>query len=770
MKQFRIAKSFFALILMLVAVFGLAACTQKSDQEFIDEVFDSLSVTFQSGDSAASVTKNLTLPTVLGDVKVTWKSSQANTISITGAVTRGNSNQVVTLTATLSYGEASKDKTFVLTVIAAPDTVAPAFMNTINGNLAAAEHLETVEIDLMEGIVARDNRDGYDVVVTYDDSAYDKDAAGEYVIVYTAEDKSGNKTTAERIVRVIDALDVTVDAAVIGEKWTPYIYNDDNAFKNNGTYGAAFRTQDILHVMSKDFFVAQVAEHGSEYPTNNNLPLLTYGSLIVTDKDFNIIHARFQTGVYLQMDVVDGVTTTTHTTLNWAREGVTGGDLFYQVADLIPADGYIMFLSSVAPQTARIFLVSSLFYTGYTGGAVTKDFQDIFELTEIDLNLVEDYRVLIKMPDPINTPEIELNRHTLSWDAIPGALNYQLFVDGVAFGEPMTTTSLDLSKLELALSTDDGYDITVVANTQDQFKYSSSLPSNVITYKKVEIQTLAAPVVTVDTENPELLKWTAVEGTDHYEIYYVVVNNTNAVLYSALVGTTEGTEFDTSVVRERFNGYNHYVVKGIGLATHTDSVNSQKVTINQVTTVDVTFGNVKTKAMVLTAETYFNKRNGGFNNTYESFVFVITGVYEYTGTMTEATSSIVLLDSTGKVKFVRNILATATHAATYTAEDGWFHDPGYASQTAQLANIRTYLAAGDVMIMGKGLGNTVPVQVGENTPTVSTAREIVAFAFIVEWATFPTAPAGTAGWRGDMSTFKDAKTIVVTIPGITPAK
>lgn len=758
MKQFRLAKSLFALVLMVVAVFGLAACNQKSDQAYVDEAFESLNVAFQTGDSLTSVTKNLTLPATVGDVKVTWKSSLPNTISNSGVVTRGNANQAVTLTATLSYGEVTKNKTFEVTVIASLDTVAPAFMNTINGNIAAIEHLETVTVDLMDGVVARDNRDGYDVVVTYDDSEYNKDVAGEYVITYTAEDKSGNKSTADRIIRVIDALDVTVDAAVIGNKWVPYIYNDDNAFKNNGTYGAAFRTQDILHVMSKDFFVAQVAEHGAEYPTNNNLPLLPYGSLIVTDKDFNIIHARFQTGVYLQMDVVDGVTVTTHTTLNWAREGVAGGDLFYEVADLIPADGYIMFLSAVAPQAARIFLVSNLFYTGYTGGAVTKDFQDIFELTEISLNLVEDYRVLIKMPDPINTPEIELTRHTLSWQAIPGALNYQLFVDGVAFGDPVTTTSVDLSKLALELSTDDGYDITVVANTQDQFKYSSSQPSNVITYKKVEIQTLAAPVIAADTENVELLKWEAVEGTDFYEIYVQVTATVNV-----LVGTSETNSFDTSVVRARFNGYNGYIVKGIGLATHTDSSFSNKVFINQVTTTQITIGNVKTTAMVMTAEAYFLKRNGGFNNTFESYVFVVTGTFEYTGAMTEATSVIVLLDSQGKVKFVRNILATASHAATYTPEKGWFHDTGYTNQSAQLANIREYLAAGDVMVIGKQLGTTLQAQVGENAPVVGNAREIAAYAFIVEWATFPTAAAGTAGWRGDMSTFKSSKDIVVII-------
>ena len=143
---------------------------------------------------------------------------------------------------------------------------------------------------------------------------------------------------------------------------------------------------------------------------------------------------------------------------------------------------------------------------------MTKDVQDVFELSTIDLQVIEDYRVLIEMPDAIETPVIELNRHTLSWEKVTNALNYQLFVDGVAFGEPMTTTSIDLSSLELALSTDDGYSITVVANTTDEFKYSTSEVSNSIMYKKIEIITLDAPVIAIDSENANLLTWDAVVG------------------------------------------------------------------------------------------------------------------------------------------------------------------------------------------------------------------------------------------------------------------
>ena len=78
-----------------------------------------LAVTYTSGDTASSVTGNLTLPTSGADgVSISWASSHTSIISTAGAVTRPDDmNTDVTLTATLSKNAASDTKQFPLTVI-----------------------------------------------------------------------------------------------------------------------------------------------------------------------------------------------------------------------------------------------------------------------------------------------------------------------------------------------------------------------------------------------------------------------------------------------------------------------------------------------------------------------------------------------------------------------------------------------------------------------------------------------------------------------------
>jgi len=72
--------------------------------------------------SSSSVTANLVLPTSLtGGITVAWSSNNTSVISNTGVVTRpaaGSANSSVTLTATLSLGETTLQKTFAVTVTA----------------------------------------------------------------------------------------------------------------------------------------------------------------------------------------------------------------------------------------------------------------------------------------------------------------------------------------------------------------------------------------------------------------------------------------------------------------------------------------------------------------------------------------------------------------------------------------------------------------------------------------------------------------------------
>lgn len=740
----------FALVFLLTLI--LVACdTGPTDQEIVEEAVEALSIGFASGDSASSVTQKVTLPPSVGEVAITWTSSNLEAVALSGDVTRiYHEDQQVRLTATLKLNEAEETKIFDVIVKQLIDSIPPAFMGAISGQLPSVTHLQTVEVNLLEGIVARDNVDGFDVTITVDTNDYDKDVAGEYTVTYTAEDKSGNQTSINRLIVVQEALDATLNAAVIGDDWVEFAFNDPLALEAAGTFGATFRQQDKLHVMDKAFFAAQLLEHASDYPNNNGIPVFPYGSLIITDKDFNIIHVRLQTGVYLQLDVVSGETVLTHTDVAWnqANTGIAGGSLFTGVEALIPEDGFVMFASSVDAQKARIFLVSNLFHSGYTGGATVRDNQDVFDITNIELKLEEDYRVLILLPDKIATPELVLNRHTLSWNAIPNALNYTLYVNGEIY-TTLTTTSIDLSTLELEISEDDGYLITVKANTTDMFKFSSSDVSESILYKKVEIQTLAAPVVTVE-EGSKVLTWAHVEGTDTYEVYFRL----GTIIQ--LVATVSETSFDVADFTD-FNGVNGYFVKGIGLATHSDSANSNVVFVDQTVLTRMSFGGMETDVVIATALDYFNRRNETGNSKPGNYLYLVTGIDQitsWTAPYNEAFSTVVILNSELEAKVVRNILGRQT----YTKEQGWFDDTVYATNGAQTLGFSSYVESGDMLLIGKNGLNVTFEDSGETL--TATARDFLAYHFVNPWATFPATPA-SGGWRDALGANYDSSSTVV---------
>ncbi|MFA7589127.1 MAG: immunoglobulin-like domain-containing protein [Acholeplasmataceae bacterium] len=112
-------------ILLLATVFFLSACNQTNakDKKLVDEAYATLEIGYQSPDTDNNVTKDITLVDLVNEVTVTWGSSKTNVISITGKVTRQDSDANVTLTATLSKGKASLTKTFNLTVVGIEETV-----------------------------------------------------------------------------------------------------------------------------------------------------------------------------------------------------------------------------------------------------------------------------------------------------------------------------------------------------------------------------------------------------------------------------------------------------------------------------------------------------------------------------------------------------------------------------------------------------------------------------------------------------------------------
>lgn len=125
-KRFSISKGILSLMIMLVAVIALVACEGgNNNQKLVDEAYNALQVAFQSGDSSTSVTKNVTFPPSVGEVTITWVSSNTAVISNTGVVTRGQSDTVVSITATLKLGDVEETKVFTLTVKAAPVVIDP---------------------------------------------------------------------------------------------------------------------------------------------------------------------------------------------------------------------------------------------------------------------------------------------------------------------------------------------------------------------------------------------------------------------------------------------------------------------------------------------------------------------------------------------------------------------------------------------------------------------------------------------------------------------
>lgn len=112
----------------LTLIIAFAACTQPTqtpspEAQAVASAKAGLAITFSSGDSAESVTGNLTLPTTAtGDVAVSWASSNTAVISVSGATATvmrpavGLADANVTLMATLTKGEAKDTKAFGLTV------------------------------------------------------------------------------------------------------------------------------------------------------------------------------------------------------------------------------------------------------------------------------------------------------------------------------------------------------------------------------------------------------------------------------------------------------------------------------------------------------------------------------------------------------------------------------------------------------------------------------------------------------------------------------
>ena len=119
-------KKFLLFTTFILALFALAACGGGEDpidenQQLVDEARNALLLSGLDG-----VSSNINLPTTgRNGATITWSSSNPSVISNTGAVNppeAGEDNVVVTLTATLTIGEATAERSFEALVRALPES------------------------------------------------------------------------------------------------------------------------------------------------------------------------------------------------------------------------------------------------------------------------------------------------------------------------------------------------------------------------------------------------------------------------------------------------------------------------------------------------------------------------------------------------------------------------------------------------------------------------------------------------------------------------
>lgn len=338
-------KRFFAILVSALILFGMVAC---------------------SGGEESSVPD----------------STASDTESVTDEVSKSNSD-VSTENESDSEGESDESAGGDVS-----DVIDPAFIEVPDISHEAGE-----EVDLTEGITVRDNTtaDAALVIEVSDLGGYDKDTAGSYTVIISATDEAGNIATAERKVTVTEKKEmVNAEKLVIGENGIEYSLNPEGALAYT-TSGTAFRKDDVIAVLEKDFFISEYNAHYAEHTNNGKVPYFPNGVLVVTDKDMNVVHVRIAAGETIEIDE-NGVAK--NSSLDWtnAIDASAGGGMLKGFIDdidsIVPDGGYILIVGNPGDANCRKFLIKGLFYSDYELGAVSIGNQNV-DISNLKIELAD---------------------------------------------------------------------------------------------------------------------------------------------------------------------------------------------------------------------------------------------------------------------------------------------------------------------------------------------------------------------------------------------
>lgn len=169
-----------------------------NDEESVNKDTEALHLSYIPGDHKDWISGDVSLSEEgFYGSEIKWSSSREDILSPDGKVSAPLVDTEVTLTATITKGDYTLEKTFTVKVIA--DPVEPVIV--LNGSSIVTVEQGQIYVEL--GAQAIDNIDGNITEKIVMSGFIDTKTIGVYTLVYTVSDKAGNTAQVERTITVV---------------------------------------------------------------------------------------------------------------------------------------------------------------------------------------------------------------------------------------------------------------------------------------------------------------------------------------------------------------------------------------------------------------------------------------------------------------------------------------------------------------------------------------------------------------------------------------
>jgi len=387
-----------------------------------------------------------------------------------------------------------------------------------------------------------------------------------------------------------------------------------------------FYTKEMYQILSSS---SEVVNSFTSSSPNKGVPWFNNGVAVILDANGNFYQARIAVGIPVQINadgtVIYGNNAAKKTTeaaqaetgeennLTWSlvtpnANNTKAHGVLANILNDIPDGGSLYIFPNSLDSSVRDLAVKILWNANYGTGAIVDPSASNantngFDSTAYTKEYFESLKIVTKYvatqvdkAAKLARPDVTLSENTITWAAITGAAQYNLYVNGKLsqenvgiLDETTNTYSFDLSMLGL----DDGeYTIQLRAITADKKQYSTSVLSDAITFKSERVS-----MPTNLRLEGKVVKWDEVVGVTQY---LVKVNDDEEVTVDTTEFTIPDDEFVTGTV---------ITVKAKGTGSKQDSV---EVVITLKDAIQV--GNTVVAYKSYTLTDWFALNNVGGNN------------------------------------------------------------------------------------------------------------------------------------------------------------